>query len=124
MRTTRCKLDQLSEVTRRNHDRDIAHSDMRMMSNPYNERRIAMFHPVSIEEVYQNSRNTKGYYYALIKEFMRSEHTCVKSDIPKRIKPNSLRISLCRAIETLGLKGSVHVHGNADNIYLIKSDKA
>ena len=83
-----------------------------------------MFHPVSIEEVYQNSRNTKGYYYALIKEFMRSEHTCVKCDIPLQAKPISFRISLCRAIEPLGLKDSVHVHGNAGNIYLIKPDKA
>ena len=83
-----------------------------------------MFHPVAIEEIYQNIRNTKGYYHALLKEFMRSEHTCVKCDIPMRIKPNSFRTSLCRAIETLGLKDSVHVHRNADNIYLIKPDKA
>lgn len=38
MRTTRCKLDQLSEVTRRNHDRDIAHSEWLFQLNHLPER--------------------------------------------------------------------------------------
>lgn len=83
-----------------------------------------MFHPVSIEEVYQNNRNTKGYYTKLLKEFMRSEHICVKCDIPNQSKVTTTYNSLYAVINRSGLKGHVHVHRNADNIYLIKSDKA
>lgn len=83
-----------------------------------------MFHPVPIEEVYRYNRNTNGYYTKLLKEFMQSEHICVKCDIPNRSKVITTYNSLYAAIKRHGLKDHVHIHRNADDIYLIKSDKA
>ena len=83
-----------------------------------------MFHPVSIEEAYRNHRVTKGYYYALLKEFMRSEHTCVECDIAENISANSFRIALYKTIKEKGMKDSVHVHSYRGKVYLIKPDKA
>ena len=83
-----------------------------------------MFHPVPIEEACRYNRNPNGYYTKLLKDFMQSEHICVKCDIPNQSKVVTTYYSLHAAVKRLGLKGHVHIHRNAGNIYLIKSDKA
>ena len=83
-----------------------------------------MFHPVSIEEICPKRKTPRGYYHKLLKEFMQSEHICVKCDMPSDTRSESIRTALYTAISKLGLKGSVSVRVIRDDIYLIKSDKA
>lgn len=82
-----------------------------------------MFHPVSIEELYPKHRTPSGYYHKLLKEFMQSEHICVKCDMPGNTRSESIRTALYAAISRLGLKGSVTVRVIRDDIYLVKPDK-